>query len=539
MADHFVPDPPTNLPYVPSSVEKKFYLMGLASEAAMIACSSSEPWNKPTGAEAYIEPKEFSPFGDHPLEGIWEDQVGPAMDDYLLGRKVECSILHPVRLGTGDQVSPPPVIMIGINHDTLSAEDGVGVATHCRSILEDHGIKDVDVILYESKYQLLAGMHKPALTVNPVYKVREPFSTSLGIPICCAKTPHFEGTGGFFFVDSAKPGKLFMLTARHVVFHPDEEKNETYKFGENSGEAKHNVLLMGTAAFQRFRGAIEKAIGGEKLIIEHQAGRITAADDVEDEDEAEAERQDAREVMAKAKAAMEAFEKLLADVDRDWTNEEDRVLGHVTFSPPISFNSPDGGFTEDFAVIEINPQMVSKANFAANAIDVGSVGVDELKDWMYPRVSNLTSFKYPNNRLLSFSGTVPDDQMYKPDPKTKDQDIDPVIMVMKNGNKTGFTVGRLNTIRAFVRTYFEGKPGTMSKEIAVLPRSSKSGTFSDKGDSGSVVIDGKGRVCGLLTGGDGATDVSDCTFLSSITWLIKCLAFYGINANIFPTKKDL
>jgi hypothetical protein len=218
MANHFVPNPPTNLPYVPSSVEKKFYLLGLASEAGMIARSSSELWNKPTSAKAHIKPKEFSPFGDHPLDDVWEDQVGPAIDNYLLEQKVECSILHPVRLGTVDQVSPPAVIMIGINHNTLSAENGVGVAIHCRSILKDHGIKDVDVILYESKYQLLAGMYKPALTVNAVHKICKPFSTSLGIPISYAKTPHFKGTGGFFFVDSTKPGKLFMLTARHVLF---------------------------------------------------------------------------------------------------------------------------------------------------------------------------------------------------------------------------------------------------------------------------------------------------------------------------------
>ncbi|KAI2606773.1 hypothetical protein GGR54DRAFT_408503 [Hypoxylon sp. NC1633] len=539
MADHFVPNPPTNQPYIPSLVESKFYLFGLASEARMIARSSSEVWKKPTGPEAYLEPKEFSPLGDHSLIGIWEDQVGPALDDYLLGQKVQCSLLHPVRLGLVDQVSPPPVIMIGINHNTLSAEDGIRVATHCRSILVEHGIKDIHVILYESKYQLFGGMYKPAPTSNRVYKIREPFSTSLGIPISYAKTPYIEGTGGFFFIDSAKPGKLFMLTARHVLFHPDKERNKTYKFRENSGKAKRNVLLMGTAAFQRFRHSIEKTISYEKLTIEHQAARIIAADDLEDEDEAEAEYQDIREVIAKSKAVMEAFEKLLVDVDRDWTNEKDRVLGHVTFSPPITCNGPDGGFTEDFAVIEINPQMVSKANFAANAIDLGSVGMDELKDLMYPRVSNPTSFKYPGNRLLSFSGRLSDDQMYKPDPKTKDQDNDPVIMVMKNGNKTGFSVGRLNTIRAFVRTYFEGQPGQMSKEIAVLPRISKSGVFSAKGDSGSVVIDGKGRVCGLLTGGDGASDVSDCTYVSSINWIIKRLAIYGIHANIFPTKNDI
>ncbi|KIM38953.1 hypothetical protein M413DRAFT_29865 [Hebeloma cylindrosporum] len=92
-------------------------------------------------------------------------------------------------------------------------------------------------------------------------------------------------------------------------------------------------------------------------------------------------------------------------------------------------------------------------------------------------------------------------------------------MVLKNGNTSKLTVGRLNTIRSLVRYYFDGNPGEISKEIAVLPRNSKSGPFSAPGDSGSVVVDGVGRICGILTGGDGATDVSDCTFLTSINFL--------------------
>lgn len=107
-------------------------------------------------------------------------------------------------------------------------------------------------------------------------------------------------------------------------------------------------------------------------------------------------------------------------------------------------------------------------------------------------------------------------------------------MVLKRGNASNLTVGRLNTIRPIVREYFEGKLSEMSKEVCVLPRTSKSGPFSANGDSGSVVIDGMGRVCGIITGGDRATDVSDCTFVIPISFLIKRLADFGIKANILP-----
>ena len=112
-------------------------------------------------------------------------------------------------------------------------------------------------------------------------------------------------------------------------------------------------------------------------------------------------------------------------------------------------------------------------------------------------------------------------------------------MVLMNGNTSNLSVGRLNNIRAFVREYFEGQAGEVSKEVCVLPRNSKSGPFSRRGDSGSVVIDGMGRVCGIVTGGDGATDASDCTFVTSINFLIKRLADFDIKANIFPLPANL
>ena len=50
----------------------------------------------------------------------------------------------------------------------------------------------------------------------------------------------------------------------------------------------------------------------------------------------------------------------------------------------------------------------------------------------------------------------------------------------------------------------------------MLPRNSRSGPFSKGGDSGSIVVNGTGQVAGLLTGGAGVTDISDCTYLDPI-----------------------
>jgi hypothetical protein len=125
--------------------------------------------------------------------------------------------------------------------------------------------------------------------------------------------------------------------------------------------------------------------------------------------------------------------------------------------------------------------------------------------------------------------------MGKPNQKTLDHDNDPCIMVIKRGYASGVTVGRLNSIRSFTRFYLKGQPGQVSKEVTVLPRNTKSGAFSRPGDSGSAIVDGKGRLAGLLTGGAGNTEESDCTYLTSIDFLLKRMSEHGLEANLSPS----
>ena len=53
------------------------------------------------------------------------------------------------------------------------------------------------------------------------------------------------------------------------------------------------------------------------------------------------------------------------------------------------------------------------------------------------------------------------------------------------------------------------------------------------GDSGSAVVDGKGRLAGVLTGGTGATNsgVSDCSYLTSIDFFLKRMLEFGLKAD--------
>ncbi len=74
----------------------------------------------------------------------------------------------------------------------------------------------------------------------------------------------------------------------------------------------------------------------------------------------------------------------------------------------------------------------------------------------------------------------------------------PCQVVVKRSNTTGLTVSRANVIFSHARDYYDDDKAKTSKESA-------------KGDSGSVILDGRGRIGSLLTGGAGATSSSDIT----------------------------
>jgi hypothetical protein len=526
-----------NVPYPPSLAESKFYYYGIPSRPRLVARSSPDVWVEPTGFEAYHCPKETRPVGLHPLCDIWEATIGPAIIEYLNSKAVAWTSLDPVRIGDAGAASPPVIIWIGVVPSTLSSQNGVDVASGCKTILSSYyQIEDVHVEIRESSVVHSVGprMYKPAPTSSATVDVREPFSTSLGLPICNEKTPSIGGTGGFFISDPNKPNEIFLVTARHVVFHSSESNAQFYG---NSKWPRKNVLLFSDDAFVKHTSAIATAITGKHDLIARLHYRKENCRLLDQEDLA-AELRQVEYQLAEADDAILSLKKFNADISRQWKKREDRKVGFVVASPPIALNVGEDGFTEDWALVQIDRSKINSVNFVGNVIDLGTtISPEKISEWMYPHITNPPSFKYPPNRLLRISGVVPDSELWNLSPRTVDHNDDPCIMVIKRGHTSDLTVGRLNNIRSFTRYLdrFAGIENGISKEVVVLPRDSKLGAFSCCGDSGSAVVDGKGRLVGLITGGSGDTEVSDCTYVTSISFILKRMREMGIKANLFPS----
>ncbi|KIL61719.1 hypothetical protein M378DRAFT_82158, partial [Amanita muscaria Koide BX008] len=249
----------------------------------------------------------------------------------LTTKGVKCTSLDPVCMGYAGESSPPVIVWMGVVPGSISAKDGVDVATHCKRILSAHDIDDVHVEIRELEVIRSANpkMYKPDLQRHrpgPRAFLHFPWS-----PYLCRSYPSIQGTGGFFISDSRNPGKIYLVTARHVVFHLDNDSNELYQH-RNSSQRPRNVLLFGDAAIEKHITAIESEIGGKHIIIEHLESWLENAEQSE------------------IRSFLSWRRRVLVDISRDWKKWKNRVLGNVVPSPPIGFDVGEEGFTYTLAI---------------------------------------------------------------------------------------------------------------------------------------------------------------------------------------------
>ncbi|KAG8947964.1 hypothetical protein FRC04_010161 [Tulasnella sp. 424] len=512
----------------PSKMEAEFYYAGLPSSPVLVARTGTILWQAPTGPEAYRKIKELHTVGNHALKEVWEGNLALKLHTLLDSMKVKWTSTDVVRIRNTKEPSGPVILWIGVMPASLSGNDGVVVASKCQELLVECNITDVNVEIRESVVTRSAGpkLLASSYTSNPTVDVREPLTTTLGLPICAQSTPWVEGTGGFFITEGGNTKRLVLVTARHVVFPLEENKNEHFE-DKNNSQRRYNVMLYSDEAFKKYLESIKAEIHRKALFTQIQRGRIRAVEG-KDDWAANKERQHAQAKLDKARKAVDGLETFYQDVSTLWATPESRILGHVVLSPPINVGvgSTSEGYTEDWAVIEIDDSKVDATNFNGNAIDLGTrIPIPEFIRMMNP-TRNAHSFEYPGDRLVELKGTIPDEEMRYP--TVLDENDDQCLRVIKRGYATGLTVGRANDVFSYIRYYDDDDKAETSKEWAILPLDSRSGAFSAKGDSGSVIVDGQGRIGGLLNSGAGTTSSSDITYATPISFLLKRMQDNGL-----------
>lgn len=216
------------------------------------------------------------------------------------------------------------------------------------------------------------------------------------------------------------------------------------------------------------------------------------------------------------------------------------MLGHLIFSPPIVTSTGDDQYTQDVAVIDVDTSKIDSAHLLGNVINLGTkYDRQDLIDMMYPDAMN--THNTTSNILMIASCILrvfTDKEMRNP--TALDQHGEPCITVLKRGRTTDLTVGRANNVFSHRRHYVEDKGSGVSKEWAILPFGKNSGSFSEGGGSGSVVVHGAGRIGGILTSGTGSTDSTDITFVTPISFILRVIHSHKplAKAYLWPTPCD-
>ncbi|KAK0497408.1 hypothetical protein EDD18DRAFT_1384333 [Armillaria luteobubalina] len=366
-----------------------------------------------------------------------------------------------------------------------------------QGVLLDHSIDDVEVEIRESKVIHAAGpkLLEPTFDSDPTVDVCEPFTATLGISICAQLVSWAEGTGGFFLDEGEDGKRLLLVTVRHVVFPLNKEDNNLFKHKSDS-QHRHNVLVLSDVSLQQHLASITDKIREQDAIIVYQEKRIQRVQGRDDE-KANKERKKTQDLWEEAEANVKALAAFQLELSSQWATEESRILGH---------------YIQDVAVINIDSSKIDPSSFAGNVTDLGTkFSPHVLTSMMCPNPKNSHNFEYPGDRLLSLQGTIKDEELRRP--TMYDQNDERCIIVLKRGK-----TGRANNIFS----YF------------ILPYDNKSGASSAKGDSNSVIVDGAGRIGGLLTGGAGITDSLDVTYATPIGFVLKTIRANKVLAKAYP-----
>ena len=330
----------------------------------------------PKGPEAYRRLKHLYPVYDHRLGNRWEN-VRPKVRDLLDKQQVRFSTIDLVRFRTvPDQQTPaaisPVVIWVGVLPDSLASKDAFNSANAILALLSNEGITAVEVEFRESVFRRSAGaeLYEPASNLDATRHVIDPLTTALGLPIAAAKTPHFQGTMGFYFREN---NDLYGVTARHVLFPADEYSSE-YNY-HPSGPRKE-VLLMGTKAWDNYLKSIQIQIGNlattaeiHRESIRRFGGRVGG--DTPAAKKAKKELKKTRELLEETTDAINELRELYERTKKDFGKPSQRVIGHVFWSPAITIGAAPHNFTKDVCVVRLDKARFLP-NFKGNVIDLGA-----------------------------------------------------------------------------------------------------------------------------------------------------------------------
>lgn len=499
----------------------QYYYHGLPSQPRFVCGSSKARWETPADPEEFPPIKELCNVGTgQTINKIWEVTLAFEIHEILdrLGVIWTATDVFRIRIAGQSFRSSQIVLWIAVQEGSLSREAGEVVVAQCMGKLDEHHITDVEVEIREGEASRLVQFIQPSASEDTTTELYEGLAYTLGHSISALATAETQGTGGFYMRSRNDPTRLWLVGTRHVVLSPAVYANVTFNVAV---DGLHQIQLYSNGGWQEFRRKIEQNVDTLVRSVKSAEGSLKTLV-ARNGDPAEERGLQARlEFLQTTLARLRVF--------RDQTNLiQDRVIGHLVFSPPMAFGVPandhDEGankykrYTQDWALMELDNTVFDFETVQGNMIDLATSN-SQLSAILHPNLDDR-----PIDHLLRLRGTISDEEMRHP--TDLDESGEPCIKVIKRGATTGLTVGRANELASFVRypPYNTGSSSeTRSTEWAIVGYNKQAGDFSRGGDSGSVIADSRGRIGGLLTAGSmrNQTVISDTSYATPISFVLE------------------
>ncbi|KAF8992681.1 hypothetical protein BDQ17DRAFT_1253699 [Cyathus striatus] len=525
---------PTDVDY-----ESNNYYYGLPSKPISVFHIGAT-FQMPTGFEAYRVPKTIMPvFDDKFAAAVWED-MGTQIYNYLDSVAVKWTTIdvvrfvEPVKYSRLKKIVGPIVVCIGVIPKSLSRELAQEAAHACKGILVSFDFDSIEIAFRESRFRRYTRTlldHVPS--EDPTFSFCGPLTAALGLPIASIEAQVVAGTGGIYL---SAGNNIYLLTARHVVL-PREDPNIVYDHIQSTQDAVQ-VILPGPAVFHGMVQSIANEINNRKRMKSMYERQLDELQRKGNTDDTEKSRVNIESFLQEEETMIKKLEEFQSNVIQDWIQEKNFIIGHVLYAPPIRANEGPKRNSEDWALIDLDRSKINWPKFRGNVIDTGTfhfqskMTTKEFVSLMRPH-----KYKYPQDHLFSIQGVVPEDELTRP--KNRDKAGQPYIKLIKNGRRTKTTVGYGNGIKSFVREYLLDGTERTSLEFAIFGRE-KYSAFSDRGDSGSVIVDSEGRAAALLIGGCSYEETSfpaDITYATPFEWILERIKAKFPDVQLYPTEE--
>ncbi|EIW79463.1 hypothetical protein CONPUDRAFT_125778 [Coniophora puteana RWD-64-598 SS2] len=468
--------------------------------------------------------REPRPVYRHPIARTWLS-IGKCIYDGLDSIGVQWTSINPLAYADAGEakVFCSLILSIGVRPHSLLYDAAVAAAAVVKEILADAGFPTIEVAFVESAVTRSVAAGPKLLSFDPLFNhvpdLRKPFTPTLGLSIAPLKYPHFEGTAALYFRLGKDDKRTAILTCTHVARPPPVYPNTGITRG-NASQAREEFVALGNTGYNNAVKAMMSTIDDLLCSIEVWNDMLSRlGEPVEGEDSRVTERrEECMESVAKAIKKIGKVNAIHDEVIKHRAAPDQRVIGFVLHSEKIEVEVEPHGFTKDWALIELYDEKIDWPTFKGNKVYVGgNFSIPNFGNTMFPHPVDRATYRYPEDGLLQAHGVVQDDEMR--DPQHLDVHGEKCLLVVKSGSATGTTVGRVNGIESFTRVYDDYGIGHTSVEFAVLPYDRMRGSFSDAGDSGSVVLARDGRIVGILTGGAGPVDETNIAYLTPYWWV--------------------